>query len=146
MPCKKSPTPPAARYRLVYPSRAANSSNRRSIAARRRSIEVSRAATRDTRSGAGSTTRSTVALPGKSAAFAQTVAHAERRRQAARRGADRVIGRYLRSAKNDMVKGFYAGFDFEQIEAADNGDTVWALAPSAYAPRTVFMTPAGAGI
>jgi FkbH-like protein len=66
--------------------------------------------------------------------------------QAQYRGASRVIGRYLRTAKNGMVKDFYSGFGFENIAAADNGDTVWALAPSDYVRKTTFMTPAGAGI
>jgi FkbH-like protein len=57
------------------------------------------------------------------------------------RGAERVIGRYLRSPKNDMVKNFYANFGFEKIDEQPNGDTAWALAPHAYETRTVFMTP-----
>jgi FkbH-like protein len=60
---------------------------------------------------------------------------------AARRGADHVIGRYLRSAKNDMVKSFYNNFGFEKTDERDNGDTLWALAAGAYQPRAVFMTP-----
>ena len=65
---------------------------------------------------------------------------------AARRGAERVVGRYIKSAKNDMVKNFYAGFGFALIDATPEGDTVWALAPAEYEPRTVFMTPLAADI
>ncbi len=58
---------------------------------------------------------------------------------ALRRGSTRVIGRYLRSPKNGMVQNFYADFDFQQIEASETGDTVWALELSAYVPKTTFM-------
>jgi FkbH-like protein len=57
------------------------------------------------------------------------------------RGVERVIGRYLRSPKNDMVKNFYANFGFTKLDEQQNGDTVWALSPGAYETRTVFMTP-----
>jgi FkbH-like protein len=66
--------------------------------------------------------------------------------EAGRRRATRVVGRYLRSAKNDMVKNFYAGFDFEQIETRDNGDTSWTLSPVAYKPTAAFMTQIGEGL
>jgi FkbH-like protein len=59
---------------------------------------------------------------------------------ALRRGSARVVGRYLRSSKNGMVKNFYSDFGFLQIEASDIGDTVWALEPAAYVPKTTFMT------
>jgi FkbH-like protein len=58
---------------------------------------------------------------------------------AVRRGSTRVIGRYLRSPKNGMVQNFYADFGFQQIEASETGDTVWALEPAAYVPKTTFM-------
>jgi hypothetical protein len=45
-----------------------------------------------------------------------------------------------------MVKNFYAGFGFALIDATPEGDTVWALAPAEYEPRTVFMTPLAADI
>jgi FkbH-like protein len=66
--------------------------------------------------------------------------------EAGRRGANRVVGRYRRSAKNEMVKDFYAGFAFEKLAEWENGDTDWALSPSAYASKAAFMTPVGPGL
>jgi len=60
---------------------------------------------------------------------------------AARRGSERVVGRYLHSPKNDMVRNFYADFGFEKICEQGDGDTTWALSPSVYESRTTFMTP-----
>jgi FkbH-like protein len=53
-------------------------------------------------------------------------------------GFERVVGRYLPTAKNVMVKDFYRQFGFEQIEACAEG-SVWCLAVEAYAPREVFI-------
>jgi hypothetical protein len=66
--------------------------------------------------------------------------------EAVRRKARRVVGRYVRSPKNAMVKTFYADFGFEKLDERENGDSVWALSPAAYAPGAVFMTPVGPGI
>ena len=60
---------------------------------------------------------------------------------AARLGAKRVIGQYLPTAKNDMVKGFFKGFGFEKVADGDGGASQWALAVDAYQPRQTFMTP-----
>ena len=60
---------------------------------------------------------------------------------AARLGAKRVVGHYLPTKKNDMVKGFFKSFGFEKIADADGGGSKWALAVDAYQPRETFMTP-----
>ena len=53
----------------------------------------------------------------------------------------RVVGRYNKTAKNDMVKNFYAGFGFEQIEKTANDDSIWALDVESYKPRDTFLNP-----
>ena len=58
---------------------------------------------------------------------------------AAARGAKRVVGRYLKTAKNAMVENFYQNFGFQKDYEWSNGDSTWSLAPAAYAPRPVFM-------
>jgi predicted enzyme involved in methoxymalonyl-ACP biosynthesis len=60
---------------------------------------------------------------------------------AARLGAKRVVGHFIPTAKNDMVKGFYKGFGFEKIAEGDGGASQWALAVDTYSQREVFMTP-----
>ncbi len=60
---------------------------------------------------------------------------------AARLGAKRVVGHYLPTAKNDMVKGFFKSFGFEKVADGDGGASQWALAVDAYRPRQTFMTP-----
>ena len=60
---------------------------------------------------------------------------------AARLGAKRVVGQYLPTAKNDMVKGFFKSFGFEKVADGDGGASQWALAVDAYQPRQTFMTP-----
>lgn len=59
---------------------------------------------------------------------------------AAAKGLKRVVGSYIKSAKNDMVKNFYRDFGFEQIACDENGNTEWALTVDCYAPRQVFMS------
>ena len=58
---------------------------------------------------------------------------------AAARGARRVVGKYLRTAKNGMVEKFYENFGFRKDYEWSNGDTAWSLAPAEYAPRDVYM-------
>jgi FkbH-like protein len=60
---------------------------------------------------------------------------------AARQGAKRVVGQYVPTAKNDMVKDFFRGFGFEKTFEDDSGASEWALAVDAYEPHTVFMKP-----
>ncbi len=59
---------------------------------------------------------------------------------AVRLGARRVVGHYIPTSKNDMVKGFFESFGFEKVADGD-GAQEWALAVDAYQPREVFMTP-----
>lgn len=47
--------------------------------------------------------------------------------EAAAKGIQRLIGYYYPTAKNGMVKDFYENFGFSQIEASENGDTIWEL-------------------
>jgi FkbH-like protein len=59
---------------------------------------------------------------------------------AARLGAKRVVGHYLPTKKNDMVKGFFKSFGFARVAEVDGGGSKWALAVDAYQPRETFMT------
>ncbi len=59
---------------------------------------------------------------------------------ALRSGCTRVLGRYLRTAKNDMVRNFYADFGFTCTAELDCGSSEWALDVSAWVPRQVFIT------
>jgi FkbH-like protein len=61
---------------------------------------------------------------------------------ARRIGAKRVVGRYIPTAKNDMVKDFFKGFGFERVDELDGGGSKWALDVGAYRKREVFMTEA----
>jgi FkbH-like protein len=60
---------------------------------------------------------------------------------AARQGAKRVVGHYIPTKKNDMVKDFFKSFRFEKISEDGEGASEWALAVDDYGPREVFMTP-----
>jgi FkbH-like protein len=60
---------------------------------------------------------------------------------ATRIGAKRVVGHYLPTKKNDMVKGFFKSFGFEKIADGEGGASQWALAVDAYQPRETFMAP-----
>jgi FkbH-like protein len=60
---------------------------------------------------------------------------------AARHGAERVVGHYIPTTKNDMVRDFFKTFGFEKISEDSAGASKWALAVDAYQPREVFMTP-----
>jgi len=51
----------------------------------------------------------------------------------------RIIGEYLPTAKNAMVKNFYAQFGFEALSEAQDGSTRWRLDITAYRPTKVFM-------
>jgi len=59
---------------------------------------------------------------------------------AAREGVERVVGRYVATAKNAMVRNFYADFGFQMLSDDGNGTSIWALAPSRYIARPAFMT------
>ena len=55
--------------------------------------------------------------------------------------AQRVVGHYVPTAKNDMVKGFFKSFGFEKVADRERGASQWALSVEAYRPRETFMTP-----
>ena len=61
--------------------------------------------------------------------------------EARRRGCRRVVGEYVPTAKNGMVRDFFEKFGFEKIGQQENGQTAWALDVSNYRPATVFIQP-----
>ena len=54
-------------------------------------------------------------------------------------GCDAVVGEYLPTAKNRMVKDFYQRFGFAPVEERPDGGAVWRLDVSTYAPQDVYM-------
>jgi predicted enzyme involved in methoxymalonyl-ACP biosynthesis len=58
-------------------------------------------------------------------------------------GLTRVTGQYIPSAKNGMVRDFFARFGFEKVRVGDDGVIDWQLDPSAYTYRQVFIQPEG---
>ncbi|MFN8640372.1 MAG: HAD-IIIC family phosphatase [Candidatus Binatia bacterium] len=50
-----------------------------------------------------------------------------------------VVGHYLPTAKNAMVKDFYARFGYAKVGEGEAGDTVWRLEVSSYVPQDVQM-------
>ena len=60
---------------------------------------------------------------------------------AAERGAKRVRGRYIKTAKNSMVSKFYADFGFEKAAEGPDGSVEWVLSVERYEPRDVHITP-----
>lgn len=59
--------------------------------------------------------------------------------EAAARGITAVRGYYYPTAKNAMVRDFYAAFGFEKVEEDEAGNTVWQLEVAAYRPRCPHM-------
>ncbi len=59
---------------------------------------------------------------------------------AAARGVKTVRGYYYPTAKNAMVRDFYAQMGFEQVEADEAGNTVWQRDVAGYEPRHPHMT------
>ena len=59
--------------------------------------------------------------------------------QAAGRGVKTVMGYYYPTAKNAMVKDFYAGMGFAQVSGDADGNTVWSLSVEDYKPRRPHM-------
>lgn len=51
--------------------------------------------------------------------------------QARARGIEKVVGVYIPSARNDMVKDHYRGLGFEQLSAGKDGETAWELGANA---------------
>lgn len=59
--------------------------------------------------------------------------------RAAARGCTALIGDYFPTAKNAMVKDFYASYGFTCIAADPDGSTRWRLELTEYQPRTLHM-------
>jgi FkbH-like protein len=55
------------------------------------------------------------------------------------KGLSRISGKYIPTAKNAMVKEFFAQFGFEKVAERD-GCTDWQLEAAAYQPHTVYIT------
>ena len=55
-------------------------------------------------------------------------------------GCEAIVGTYLPTAKNTMVKEFYAQFGFEISQRGEQGETRWVLEVGRYEPRTAYMT------
>jgi FkbH-like protein len=60
--------------------------------------------------------------------------------EAKRRSLLTVVGTYVPSAKNGMVKDFFSRFGFRKVEEQANGSSSWELAVSEYEPRPVYLT------
>jgi FkbH-like protein len=54
-------------------------------------------------------------------------------------GVPRINAEYIPSAKNGMVKDFYARMGFEEV-SNENGRTQWVLEPASFEGRSTFMT------
>ena len=54
-----------------------------------------------------------------------------------------IVGTHVPTAKNAMVKDFYAQFGFQPLQERDGGGTVWRLQVSLYQSREVYMAEAG---
>ena len=61
---------------------------------------------------------------------------------AARIGARRVTGHYIPTAKNAMVRDFFATFGFEIVADEGTAGVRWALEVDRYVPRDANMTAA----
>ena len=61
-------------------------------------------------------------------------------RDALARGVRQIIGYYYPTAKNGMVRDFYAGMGFAQVAADADGSTTWTLDAAAYQPKQPPMT------
>jgi FkbH-like protein len=61
--------------------------------------------------------------------------------EAQARGCGRVLGEYIPTAKNSMVREFYARFGFHKICDGENGRAVWALEVAEYTRFESFISP-----
>jgi FkbH-like protein len=57
-------------------------------------------------------------------------------------GCETVVGTYIPTAKNGMVRNFYKQFGFERVEEGADGQTVWQLQVGTYQMREVYMREA----
>lgn len=55
---------------------------------------------------------------------------------------DTVVGQYIPTAKNVMVKSFFEQFGFRQTGVSEQDTTHWQLAAADYVPRKVYITEA----
>ncbi len=54
-------------------------------------------------------------------------------KECASRGIKNIKGKYLKSAKNNMVEGLYSDLGFKQIDLKPNADSDWLFEiPSSY--------------
>ena len=60
--------------------------------------------------------------------------------EARARNCRRLIGRYLPTAKNAMVKDFFSQFGFLKTEEDAHKNTTWVLDASKYVPCKVHIT------
>jgi FkbH-like protein len=58
---------------------------------------------------------------------------------AKRKGISRVMGKFVPSDKNKMVKDFYRNFGFTLVAEESGGDSSWELEVSGYRPKQVLM-------
>ena len=59
--------------------------------------------------------------------------------EAAARGVKTIVGHYYPTAKNAMVREFYAQYDFAKTAEDADGNTEWTLDVAAYAPKHPHM-------
>ena len=59
--------------------------------------------------------------------------------EAAARGIKTIVGYYYPTAKNAMVREFYAQFGFAKTTEDADGNTTWTLDVAAYAPKHPHM-------
>lgn len=62
------------------------------------------------------------------------------------RGATTLVGTYLPTAKNNIVKEFYGRFGFEKTREESDGGSTWILETAVYEPRTTWLTEAQTGV
>jgi predicted enzyme involved in methoxymalonyl-ACP biosynthesis len=55
-------------------------------------------------------------------------------------GAARLIGEYVPTKKNGMVRDHYQKLKFEIMESRDDGATVWGLGVLEYKPFDTFIS------
>ena len=59
--------------------------------------------------------------------------------EAAARGVKTIVGHYYPTAKNAMVREFYAQYDFAKTAEDADGNTEWTLDVAAYTPKHPHM-------
>ena len=56
-------------------------------------------------------------------------------------GIRRLVGRYIPTAKNAMVREFFAQFGYTRSSGDDTSETTWELDVARYRPHTTHLTP-----